>query len=180
MAGIPTFGGTMPQPKFEQTVDPKRVIYLEQAVLNLQKICSSLMDLYTGMHTILLAQLVSQLGFDAAQYTARLQDIFNDISEKKERLEDELYNIEVVKDSIRIGDLVRLIVECSSDKVSISNADVGGSYYTIGKQQLVSALEEQVIGKVMGDKFELDSVDGDGTSIHYKVSVEIVKRGKAA
>ena len=158
----------------------------EQMFQNLQKVCTSLVDLYTTMHTVLLDQLNKQLNFDSKTYMSELQTVLTNLQKYRSEIEDEVYGLTVIDTPIQNLDFIHVIIECTVDGKTISNRSMGGSRYTVGKHQLVPELEQILIGKVAGDKFDVnidfppDAVVAEyaGKNVQYNIEILTVKRKK--
>ena len=150
---------------------------LGQSLLNLKKVCSSIIDLYSTMHNALLGQLQSQLNFNVKAYAESQENIMKDLMLKRERLEDEIYGVTKVEDTIKNGDIVKLIVDRDDAGRVTTNRTMGGVYYIIGRGQLIAVLEDQIRGRKIGDKLEAE-VNENGKIIKYTMEVVGVKRRK--
>ena len=171
------YRATLAESGFQEASADDKFKLLTQSLLNLQKVCSSIIDLYSTMHNALLVALNKQLNFDVREYSAQLDVVMRELLLKRERLEDEIYGINRVQDSIVDGDIVKLVIDRNEDGNVISNRMVGGVYYIIGKGQLLPQIEQIVKGLVTGDKATI-TVEESGKKIGYAIEVMGVKRRK--
>lgn len=149
---------------------------LTESVGKLQKVCLSLIDLYTSMHSVLINQLQKQLSFDSQAYTRSLSALLDNIYNEKSRIEEEIYGLRVVHGPAMTNDLVKLIIEtsCAADNpVAISNRNIGGSWYTLGKNQLLDFIERALIGHNTGDFIK---VTNEENMVQYTIEIVQIKR----